>query len=66
MSNTAPLGVPVGMDILGKPWSEAKLLSLAYSFEQATHNANMATGRPCRRESAQAVKSCRNISLSFQ
>ena len=34
---TAPLGVPVGMDILGKPWSEAKLLSLAYSFEQATH-----------------------------
>jgi amidase len=25
------------MDILGKPWSEAKLLSLAYSFEQATH-----------------------------
>jgi amidase len=34
---TAPLGVPVGMDILGKPWSEAKLLSIAYSFEQATH-----------------------------
>jgi Asp-tRNA(Asn)/Glu-tRNA(Gln) amidotransferase A subunit family amidase len=33
---TAPLGVPVGMDILGKPWSEAELLSLAYSFEQAT------------------------------
>jgi Asp-tRNA(Asn)/Glu-tRNA(Gln) amidotransferase A subunit family amidase len=36
-TDTAPLGVPVGMDILGKPWSEAKLLSLAYSFEQATH-----------------------------
>jgi amidase len=36
-TNTAPLGIPVGMDILGKPWSEAKLLSLAYSFEQATH-----------------------------
>jgi Asp-tRNA(Asn)/Glu-tRNA(Gln) amidotransferase A subunit family amidase len=35
-AGTAPLGVPVGMDILGKPWSEAKLLSLAYSFEQAT------------------------------
>jgi amidase len=34
---TAPIGVPVGMDILGKPWSEAELLSLAYSFEQATH-----------------------------
>jgi amidase len=36
-AQTAPLGVPVGMDILGRPWSEAKLLSLAYSFEQATH-----------------------------
>lgn len=35
-AETAPLGVPVGMDILGRPWSEAKLLSLAYSFEQAT------------------------------
>ena len=34
---TAPLGVPVGMDILGKPWGEAILLSIAYSFEQATH-----------------------------
>ncbi len=33
---TAPLGLPVGMDILGEPWSEAELLSLAYSFEQAT------------------------------
>jgi Asp-tRNA(Asn)/Glu-tRNA(Gln) amidotransferase A subunit family amidase len=36
-TKTAPLGVPVGMDILGKPWSEAQLLSLAYSFEQTTH-----------------------------
>jgi Asp-tRNA(Asn)/Glu-tRNA(Gln) amidotransferase A subunit family amidase len=36
-TQTAPLGVPVGMDMLGRPWSEAKLLSLAYSFEQATH-----------------------------
>ncbi|HTX53555.1 MAG TPA: amidase family protein, partial [Candidatus Baltobacteraceae bacterium] len=32
----APLGVPVGMDILGKPWSEAKLIGFAYAFEQAT------------------------------
>ncbi|MDB5366917.1 MAG: amidase [Rhodospirillales bacterium] len=32
----APIGVPVGMDILGRPWSEAQLLSIAYSFEQAT------------------------------
>ncbi|MGA7329869.1 MAG: amidase family protein [Rhodomicrobium sp.] len=36
-SPDAPLGVPVGMDILGRPFGEAELLSLAYSFEQATH-----------------------------
>jgi Asp-tRNA(Asn)/Glu-tRNA(Gln) amidotransferase A subunit family amidase len=34
---TAPLGVPVGMDILGKPWSEGRLIELAYSFEQQVH-----------------------------
>jgi hypothetical protein len=27
-TKTAPLGVPAGMDILSKPWSEAKLLAL--------------------------------------
>jgi amidase len=37
-SEFAPLGVPVGMDILGRPWNETQLLSLAYSFEQATHH----------------------------
>jgi amidase len=36
-SPDAPIRVPGGMDILGRPYSEAKLLSLAYSFEQATH-----------------------------
>ncbi|MGA7330037.1 MAG: amidase family protein [Rhodomicrobium sp.] len=36
-SLNAPLGVPVGMDILGRPFGKARLLSLAYSFEQATH-----------------------------
>ncbi|WP_336489377.1 amidase family protein [Methylobacterium nigriterrae] len=35
-SETAPLGVPIGMDLLGQPWSEGKLLGLAYAFEQAT------------------------------
>jgi Asp-tRNA(Asn)/Glu-tRNA(Gln) amidotransferase A subunit family amidase len=34
---TAPLGVPVGMDILGKPWSEGRLIELAYSFDQRLH-----------------------------
>ncbi len=34
---TAPLGVPVGMDILGRPWSEGRLIQIAHGFEQATH-----------------------------
>jgi amidase len=34
-SETAPLGVPVGAELLGLDFSEAKLLSLAYAFEQA-------------------------------
>jgi amidase len=33
----APLGVPVGMELLGRPWQEPELLMLAYGFEQATH-----------------------------
>jgi amidase len=30
-------GLPVGLSIIGPAWSEAKLLSLGYAFEQATH-----------------------------
>jgi len=32
---TAPLGVPIGAELLGPDFSEAKLLSYAYAFEQA-------------------------------
>jgi amidase len=31
-------GVPVGMEMVGYPYREADLLSLAYGFEQATHH----------------------------
>ena len=31
----APVGVPVGMELIGLPWSEPRLISYAYSFEQA-------------------------------
>lgn len=34
---TAPIGVPIGIEFLGRPWSEPTLLGLAYSFEQQTH-----------------------------
>ena len=35
-SPSAPLGVPVGIEFLGRPFSEAALIRLAYAFEQAT------------------------------
>ena len=36
-SASAPLGVPVGAELLGADFSEGKLLAYAYAFEQATH-----------------------------
>jgi len=33
----APIGVPIGMDMIGRPFTEPVLFKLAYSFEQATH-----------------------------
>ncbi|MBN9603590.1 MAG: amidase [Afipia felis] len=32
----APLGVPVGLDILARPFDDARLFRIAYAFEQAT------------------------------
>jgi hypothetical protein len=31
-------GFPVGMELLGRPFAEATLIAIAYSFEQATHH----------------------------
>jgi Asp-tRNA(Asn)/Glu-tRNA(Gln) amidotransferase A subunit family amidase len=35
-SADAPVGVPVGLELLGREWSEGRLLSLAYAFERNT------------------------------
>jgi amidase len=35
-TSTAPLGVPVGIEFLGRPWSEGMLIEIAYGYEQAT------------------------------
>lgn len=32
---SAPIGVPVGMEIIGEPWSEKRLLLLARAYEKA-------------------------------
>jgi hypothetical protein len=32
-TNSAPVGVPVGIELLGAEWSEPVLIKLAYAFE---------------------------------
>ena len=34
--DAAPVGVPVGLEFLGRPWSEPALVRIAFGFEQAT------------------------------
>jgi amidase len=34
---SAPIGVPVGLELLGPDWSEPVLLAIGYAFEQAAH-----------------------------
>jgi Asp-tRNA(Asn)/Glu-tRNA(Gln) amidotransferase A subunit family amidase len=36
-TESAPIGVPVGIEFLGQPFTEPQLLQIAYGFEQATH-----------------------------
>ena len=36
-TQSAPLGVPVGVELLGREWSEGMLISMGYAFEQGTH-----------------------------
>jgi Asp-tRNA(Asn)/Glu-tRNA(Gln) amidotransferase A subunit family amidase len=41
-----PDGMPVGVELLGRPFDDAKLLGLAYSFEQATHHRRPPASTP--------------------
>ena len=43
---TAPLGVPVGAELLGLDFTEDKLLAYAYAFEQAAHLRTRRVARP--------------------
>jgi amidase len=36
-TSDAPIGVPVGMELLGRAWAESELISLAFGFEEASH-----------------------------
>ena len=42
----APLGVPIGMDILGRPFEDALLIRTAYAFEQASKARKPPQGTP--------------------
>jgi len=35
---TATLGVPVGIEFLGRPWAESVLIEIAFGYEQATRH----------------------------
>jgi amidase len=43
---SAPLGVPVGIEFLGRPWSEPQLIKIAYGFEQATKARKLPESTP--------------------
>jgi amidase len=43
---TASLGVPVGIEILGRPWSEPLLIEIAYGFERATRHRRPPSSTP--------------------
>src|SRR5271170_3581717 len=43
---TAALGVPVGIEFFGRPWSENVLLEIAYGYEQATKHRHPPSTTP--------------------
>ncbi|KAF8867066.1 amidase signature enzyme [Acephala macrosclerotiorum] len=40
-TDDAPIGVPIGLEILGQPWSESKLLNIAAHISDLTHVRRM-------------------------
>jgi Asp-tRNA(Asn)/Glu-tRNA(Gln) amidotransferase A subunit family amidase len=47
-TGTAPWGIPVGVELLGLDFTEPRLLSLAYAFEQATRLYRLPVSTPPR------------------
>jgi len=42
----APDGLPVGLELLGRAWSEPQLIKFAYAYEQATRHRRPPDGTP--------------------
>jgi amidase len=40
-TETAPIGVPIGLVLLCRPYTEAALIRMAYAFEQKTGHRRM-------------------------
>jgi len=45
-TQTATLGVPVGIEFVGRPWSEKVLIEIAYGYEQATKHRRPPASAP--------------------
>ena len=45
-SKDAPIGIPIGIEFMGRPWSDYKLLEFAYSFEQSTKHRKAPVSTP--------------------
>ena len=41
-----PDGIPVGIEFMGRPWSEPELISFAYSYEQSTRHRRPPASTP--------------------
>ena len=41
-----PDGLPVGLELLGRAWSEPQLIKFAYSYEQATRHRRPPVSTP--------------------
>src|SRR6202051_1646855 len=54
----APLGVPVGMELLGRAWAEPELIKLAFGYEQATHLRKPPVSTPALAESQTSKSHC--------
>jgi len=45
-TETAKIGVPVGIEFLGRPWTEGLLIEIGYGYEQGTKNRRVPTTTP--------------------
>jgi amidase len=45
-TSSAKIGIPVGIEFLGRPWSENVLIEIAFSYEQATKHRRPAPTTP--------------------